>query len=135
VHAPDLRRADSSYGSCQTIRRESAGRYRQLAALVPAFLRSCGDLRLPRTPTRPLARHDDALDQEFSTPDTPRLTTLESTGETGESDRAAGAKGLGEFDISWRLGEEQLRVIGPARKLLVEALELVERGELHVTSL
>src|SRR2546423_9970258 len=105
------------------------------AALGGCPWSSCGDLRLAGPATRTLAGHDDTLDDELATPHAPRLAPLESAREALGTDGAGGAQRLGELDISRRLGEEELRVVRPARKLLVEALDLVERGELHVTSL
>ena len=86
--------------------------------------RSGSNLGLARTAARPLARHDDALDEELAAPDTPRLPTLEGAGEAGGADGAVGAQGLGVLDVSRRLGEEQLRVEGPARQQRTELVDL-----------
>ena len=81
-------------------------------------------------PRGPLAGHDHALDEQLATPDTPRLATLLGAGEAGLTDRAGPAERLGVLDVGRGLGEEDLRVVGPAGDGYAEVLDLVvERGE------
>src|SRR5688572_479614 len=73
-----------------------------------------GDVVLAGTTARPLAGHDDAGDDELATPDAPWLTPREGLGEAPGAERAGDAQGLGGLDVGRGLGEEQVRVLGPA---------------------
>src|SRR5690349_16143509 len=76
-----------------------------------------GHFGLARTPTRALARHDRAADQQLATPDTPGLPALERTGQAGQPGLTAPAHRLGGLHVLGRLGEELLRVLR-VRKIL-----------------
>ena len=54
---------------------------------------------LAGTAAGPLARHDDALDEELTAPDTPRLPALEGAGQACGADGAVGAQGLRVLDV------------------------------------
>src|SRR5580693_9448894 len=62
-----------------------------------------------------LARDDHAGDQQFTAPDTPRLSAPERPGQAGHPDPAALAQGFGLLYILRRLGEEQLRVLAAGK--------------------
>jgi hypothetical protein len=69
---------------------------------------------LARSAARTFPRDDDAGDEQLSAPDAPRLLPFMSAGQAWQTDRTLMAQRLGEFDVSRRLGEPQLRV-APAR--------------------
>ena len=75
-----------------------------------------GERVLPRPSPRTLARHDDTTDEQLASPDAPRLTPFEGTGQAALPDRAVPAERLGLLDIGRRFGEEQLRIRQAARK-------------------
>src|SRR5215470_11649309 len=98
-------------------------------------------LALARASARPLARHDDAGDEQLAAPDAPRLPALESAGEAVSADGAGPAQRLRVLDVGWRLGEPEFRVVDQTRNLgggrhLVELVdEGVQHGrELHVVT-
>src|SRR5688572_13071726 len=78
---------------------------------VVLMLRSGSDLGLAGTTARALTRHDGALDEPLASPDSPGLTTFESSGQAGETNRAGRAERFGVLHVLGRLSEEQLRVV------------------------
>src|SRR5699024_8933661 len=62
-----------------------------------------------------LARDDPPLVKQLTAPDTPGFAAFERAGETLRSHRAAPAYLLGQLDPGGRVGEEQVRIFGPAR--------------------
>ncbi len=61
--------------------------------------RSGCDLGLPRTPSRPFARHDLAAQEELAAPDSPGLAALNRTSQAGDPCRAAPAECLGVLHV------------------------------------
>jgi hypothetical protein len=98
-------------------------------------LRSGSDLGLAGTTAGTLTRHDGALDEPLASPDSPGLTTFESSGQAGQTNRAGRAERFGVLHVLGRLGEEQLRVVDPAGELLRKPLDVgkdvIQRSELH----
>src|SRR5215218_2017814 len=72
---------------------------------------SRGDLALAGTPTRALARDHDALHEELTAPDAPRLAALEGAVEAGVTHGAVGAQSLGVLHVGRGLGEPELCVV------------------------
>jgi hypothetical protein len=81
------------------------------------------------------AGDDYSGDEEFAAPHAPRFLTVERSCEALGPKGAAEAQRLGQLDIGWRLGEEELWVVDPARKLLrcclVTCQEGVEDADCH----
>ena len=69
-----------------------------------------GDRVLPRATPRPLVSHDDAGNEQLSTPDAPRLTPLQRASQARLSNRAVQAQCLCLLDIGRCLSEEQIRI-------------------------
>src|SRR3954454_6340125 len=72
----------------------------------------------------PLARDDGPLTEDLASPHAPRLLPIDRAGDARATDGAVGAQGLGVLDVSRRLGEEELRVEGPAGQQRTERVDL-----------
>jgi hypothetical protein len=94
------------------------------------------DVDLAGTTPWTLAWDDDAPNEHLSAPNTPGLLALDRAGQALGPDGAVDTKRLRVLDVLGTLGEEQLRVIATARKLVPEELEGLDKcSELHLTHL
>src|SRR3954465_14646687 len=79
----------------------------------------CGyGVTLAGTPTGPLARNHHTLDEQLATPHSPRLGTLERSGQALGLQRAGRAKRLRVLDVRRRFGEEEFWRVGPTGQVL-----------------
>src|SRR3954452_4893281 len=70
------------------------------------------------TPTGPLASDHCTLDEQLSSPHSPRLGALEPSGQALRHQRAGGAKRLRVLDVRRRFGEEDFWRVGPTGQVL-----------------
>src|SRR4051794_20305525 len=101
---------------------------------------SGGHLVLSGSATGPLAGDHRSLQEQLTAPPSPGLPPLEGSGQTLGAHRAALAQGLGNLDVLRSLGEEQLRVLTPARQPLLVDLAprdrvCVEDADTHLCHL
>src|SRR5678816_2705874 len=73
---------------------------------------------LAGTPTGPLARNHHTLDEQLATPHSPRLGTLERSGQALGLQRAGRAERLCVLDVRRRFGEEEFWRVGPTGQVL-----------------
>jgi hypothetical protein len=73
------------------------------------------------------------LEEQLSAPDAPGLTPLECSCEALGPNGAVQAQGLGQLDVGGRFGEEQVRVVHPARKQLFVDTFRVQNADAHVS--
>jgi hypothetical protein len=105
-----------------------------MVALPP----SGGHLTLARPAPWSLASDDCSGYKQLASPHAPGFLAIECSCEAFRSEGACAAQRLGQLDICWGLGEEELRVVEPAWQLLCcrlrTRIECVEDAECHGVS-
>src|SRR5664279_6030737 len=91
-------------------------RYLIADAVVMTSRGSRGDLA--RTAAGPLAGDHHSMVEDLATPDAPRFTAFEGTGQAGGPDRALDAEHLGLFQVVGTLGEEQVGITRMTRQIV-----------------
>src|SRR5689334_16695737 len=88
---------------------------------------------LAGTSTGPLASNHRSLDEQLSTPHTPRLRALERSGQALGLERAGGAQRLRVLDVRRRFGEEEFWRVGPTGQVLrrCHLVEDIEEAHAH----